>query len=93
MGRHARVDHVGEHVLVVAYLELLIVWIKAETLDQLDDSFVPIFQIVEAIVGSHGVFSGRVFFGAVLGQKGFEGTPDIFLLLNLHSEKVGLLNL
>src|SRR5262249_4935252 len=89
MRGHARIDHIGEHVLVITYLEFLRKWIEAELLNELDDSIVPTFEVRNAIFAGHGKKRSRgVLACAVFAQKRFERGPDVFLFLNLDGLEV-----
>jgi hypothetical protein len=54
MGGHSGVDHVREHLFVVADFEFLRVRVEAEILSQLDDPLVPFTEIFDAIGYGHG---------------------------------------
>ena len=45
MGRHAGIDHIREHLLVIADLEFLRIRIKAKFLDQIGNPQVPLLKI------------------------------------------------
>ena len=88
MGRHARINHVREHVLVITDFKFLGERIEAKSLHELDDSIVPPFEIGNAIFSGHGNGSRGVFACAIFAQESFEGGPDVFLFLNLHGLEV-----
>ena len=49
VGGHAGIDHVREHLLVVAHLEFLGIGIESEMFHQLDDTLVPLLKVFDGI--------------------------------------------
>ena len=51
---HAGIDHVREHLVVVAHLEFLGIGIESVLFHQLDDTLVPLLKVFDGILRRHG---------------------------------------